>query len=208
MIYLINKSIEPDTMPVLYEKPFTPDSVASDFTVYGGEWRVEDGWLTGRNRENCAGMIISKDDFFGDVMLDFSARTLLPATHDIDIMWNGCWDEKTKARGPSYVIGLQGWWYGKVGFEKQPEFKLVAATSLFPFEPGKIYHIQAGSVVGHVFIIVDGKLIFELTDPDPLDNQKYGKIGFECYCTQVQIKDLKIHRAVWQPHETAYTPEF
>jgi hypothetical protein len=122
MIYLINKTIDPDTMLVLYEKPLSAESIASDFTVYGGDWKVEEGWLTGRNPGNSAGMIISKADFFGDVMMDFTAR------------------------GPGYVIGIPGWWYGK--------------------------------------------------------------IGFESYCTQVQIRDVKIRRALWQPHETAYTSEF
>jgi hypothetical protein len=208
MIYLINKAIDPDTMPVLYERPLSAESIASDFAVFGGEWKFEEGWLTGRNSGNFAGMIISRADFFGDVMLDFTARTLLPASHDINIMWNGSWDEKTKARGPGYVIGIQGWWYGKVGFEKQPDYKLMAATPLFSFEPGRAYHIQAGSVNGHVFILADGKLLMELLDPDPIDNQKYGKIGFEAYCTQVQIRDIKVRQALWQPHETAYTPEF
>ena len=44
---LIGKRIIPEEMEVLYAKPFTETSVAEDFDIRGGEWRVGDGWLTG-----------------------------------------------------------------------------------------------------------------------------------------------------------------
>ena len=33
------------------------------FIVKSGEWKVEDGWVVGKNPKMCPGMIISKDDF-------------------------------------------------------------------------------------------------------------------------------------------------
>lgn len=74
--------------------------------------------------------------------------------------------------------------------------------------PGHPYHIQAGSVNGHIFVIVDGRLLLELTDPDPIDSGKYGKIGFEAYSSHIRFTDFKVRRAVWEPHETAYAPEW
>lgn len=208
MIYLMKKSIDPDAMPILYDRPFTQDSIAEDFDVRDGCWCVEDGWLTGRHPYNSPGMIISRRDFFGDVMLDVKARTVLPCSHDINVMWNGSWDLSANTRSVAYVAGLQGWWRGKVGFERSPEYKLNAGTPLFPFEPGRTYHIQAGSIGGHVFIIVDGALLLEVTDPDPIDTSRYGRIGFEAYCAQVQFRDLKVRRAVYTPVDEAYVPEF
>ncbi len=55
----------------------------------------------------------------------------------------------------------------------------MVGTPLFPFVPGKIYKIQAGSIDGHCFIFADGKLLLEAMDPDPIDNSRYTKIGFE-----------------------------
>jgi hypothetical protein len=208
MIFLMQKVIDPDTMPVLYDKPFSPDTLAADFDIRGGEWRVEEGWLTGKNPLNTPGMMISRSDYFGDVMLDFSARTVFPSTHDINIMWNGSWVEETNSRGIAYVIGIQGWWHGKLGFEKSPAYTLNVGTPLFSFVPGQVYHVQAGSVRGHIFVVIDGKLALEITDPDPIDNQKYGRIGFEAYCSHIQFKDFKLRRAVWEPHGDSYTPEF
>ena len=60
--------------------------------------------------------------------MDFYAQTVLPSTHDIDVMWNLSWNEAENLRGVAYVAGIQGWWDGKVGIEKSPEYKLVATA--------------------------------------------------------------------------------
>ena len=205
---LVHKELLLDACPVIWKKPLTPDVIASDFDIRGGEWQVRDGWLFGKNRENNPGMIISREDFFGDVLLELRAKTVLPCTHDINLMWNGSWNYETNTRHIAYVCGLQGWWAGKVGFEKSPDYLLNAATQLFPFQPGKEYFIQAGSIRGHVFILVDGELVLEVTDPSPIDNTRYGRFGFEAYCSSIAIRDVCLRRAVWRPIEECYTPEF
>jgi hypothetical protein len=207
-MHIMRKQIHLDRSELLFGATITPDSLRTNWRIYGGAWNVEDGWLTGKNPDNCPGMIIQHDNFPGNVMVDFEARTVLPCTHDIDFMWNGSWDEATDQRGLAYVGGLEGWWGGKVGIEKSPEYKLNALTPLFPFEPGHIYHIQGGSIDGHCFVFVDGKLAIELTDPDPIDSSRYTKVGFEAYCSHIQIRNVKIWRLAWEPVEASYIPEF
>jgi len=207
-MHIMRKQIHLDRSELLCRATITSDSLRTDWRIYGGDWNVEDGWLTGKNPDNCPGMIIHRDDFPGNVMVDFEARTVLPCTHDIDFMWNGSWDEATDQRGLAYVGGLEGWWGGKVGIEKSPEYKLNALTPLFPFEPSRSYHIQGGSIDGHCFVFVDGRLAIELTDPDPIDSARYAKIGFEAYCSHIQIRNVKIWRLAWEPVEASYIPEF
>ena len=205
---LLSKQINPDKCPVIYDRPFSKESLEEDFEICGGNWYVEDGWLIGENRENCAAMVISRKQYNENVILDFKASTIPPCTHDINVMWNGNWNRETNYRDIAYVSGLQGWWVGKVGIEKSPEYKLNVATPLFDFEPGKVYHIQCGSINGHCFTMVDGKLLLEVTDPDPIDFTKYGLIGFEAYCTKVRFTDFKVRRAVWTENKLRYEPEF
>lgn len=205
---LMKKSVDLEHLETLYEMSFDEAALARDFDIRGGEWTVENGTLVGRNRENSPGMIISRQDFFGPVMLDFEARTVPPCTHDVNWMWSGSWDFETNTRALAYVTGLQGWWDGKVGFEKSPEYRLNCATQAFRFEPGRYYHIQSGSIGGHIFCVVDGKLLLEVTDPDPIDQQKYGRIGFEAYCAQIQIRKASVKRLTFTPNEKTYTPEF
>ena len=208
VLRIMRREIDVNASAVLYDAPFSAESLGKDWQVRGADWRVENGWLTGKNPENRPGMIVSRTDYPGNVLLDFEAKTILPCTHDIDFMWNGSWDESRDERGVAYVAGLQGWWEGKVGIEKSPDYRLVVATPLFPFEPGRAYRIQGGSVDGHCFVFVDGKLLIEATDPDPIDSTRYARIGFEAYCSHVAIRNLKVRRIAWRPIESSYRPEF
>ena len=61
---------------------------------------------------------------------------------------------------------------------------------------------------GHVFVLVDGKLVLEVTDPDPIDGNLYGKIGFEAYCSQLKFKNLCIKKVTYTPDPKEYVPEF
>ena len=205
---IMKKRIDLEQSTVLYDRPFTEESLAEDWQVRGGQWWIEDGWLTGKNPENSPGMVTSRAGYFGNVMLDFEARTVSPSTHDIDCMWNGSWDEAAARRDVAYVAGLQGWWEGKVGFEKLPDYKLTAATALFRFEPGNIYRMQAGSIDGHVFVFVEGQLILEVTDPDPIDHSRYGMIGFEAYASFIQVRWLVVRRLAWMERTLSYPREF
>lgn len=205
---LLHKELLLGECPILWQKTMTPEVLAEDFDIRGGDWRVEDGWLIGENRENNPGMVISRADFFGDVILEFRANTILPCTHDINAMWNGSWNYETNTRDVAYVCGLEGWWDGKVGFEKSPDYKLNAANPLFHFVPGQEYFVQMGSIEGHAFILIDGALVLEVTDPDPIDSTKYGRFGFEAYCARLRFRDICLRRAVWKPIEDHYDPEF
>jgi len=208
MLKIIRKRIDVERSPLLAEDHFQSDDVNERWTVCSGEWWIEDGWLTGKNPDNAPGMIISKDDYPGNVLLDFEARTVLPCTHDIDVMWNGCWDANTNERGVAYVAGVAGWWDGKVGIEKSPEYKMTACTPIFDFTPGNTYRVQCGSIDGHCFIFIDEKLVLEITDPDPIDSQKYAKIGFEAYSSYIQIRNLTVRSICWEAVDQHYDPEF
>lgn len=207
-LLIMRKQIELDRCPVLFDRPVSAQSLAEDWQIRSAEWQVEGEWLTGSNRENNPGMVTSRASYYGNVLLDFEARTVLPSSHDINCMWNGSWDEEKDQRGVAYVAGLQGWWEGKVGFEKSPEYKLNAATPLFSFDPGRTYHIQAGSIDGHAFVFVDDRLILEVTDPDPIDTSRYGLVGFEAYASKIQIRRVCVRQIVWSPRDLSYAPEF
>jgi hypothetical protein len=208
VIELMKKQILLDSSKVLYDKPLSTDGFAAEWTVHHSEWKVENGWLVGENRGNWPGMAILKQDFPGNVLVEFEAQTILPSSHDINVMWNGEWLAETDQRGIAYVAGLQGWWTGKVGIEKSNDYKFMVGTPLLDFVPGKIYKIQAGSIDGHCFILADGKLLLEAMDPDPIDMRKYTKVGFEAYCSKIKIRNIVIRQINWEPVEMKYEPEF
>jgi len=71
-----------------------------------------------------------------------------------------------------------------------------------------LYKIQAGSIDGHCFILANGQLLLEAMDPDPIDNQKYTKVGREAYCSKIKIRNIAIRQINWEPFEMSYEPEF
>jgi hypothetical protein len=207
-ILITSKRIDLAASPVLFDKHFDVANWLDHWQIRAPEWSVEGEWLTGRNPDNRPSMVTSRESYFGNVLLEFEARTVPPSTHDIDCMWNGSWDETKNERGVAYVAGLQGWWEGKVGVERSPDYKLNASTPLFAFEPGRIYKMQAGSIDGHVFVFVDGRLLLEVTDPDPIDNTRHGLVGFEAYASMIQVRRPVVRRIVWSDRPLSYPAEF
>ena len=204
----MKKEIDLEKSTILYSEETTKAAFDQCWDIKGGEWYYDNGWFVGKNPDNCPGMIVSKADFYGNVMVDFIGKTVLPSTHDIDVMWNGSWDELKNERGVAYVAGVEGWWENKVGIEKSPDYTLNAGTPLFHFISGREYHIQAGSIDGHIFVFIDGSLVLEVTDPEPIDNQKYGKVGFEAYSSFINIKDIVIRELAWKERKLKYNSEF
>ena len=194
---------------VLYERDtFTQEQMLDEFEIKCGEWYVEDGWVVGKNPNCCPGMLVSKADFFGNNMLEVTVKMVAPSTHDINIMINGSWDLEKDQRDIAYVTGIEAFWHGNVGFEKSPEYKLTAATQLLEFDPEKEYKMQFGNIDGKIFVSVDGKLCLEITDPDPIDTSKYGKIGFEAYSSWWKFKDVKVKKLKYEKITEKYVPEF
>ena len=187
---------------------FDEGALHTHFDVKSGQWYTEDGWVVGKNPEMMPGMIVSKADFFGHVMVQITAKMVAPATHDVNVMINGRWDEEIDQRAEAYVAGMEAFWHGNVGFEKSPEYKLTAATPLFDFDPEAEHDFKMGNVDGKIFVLVDDRLCLEVSDPEPLDVTKFGKIGFEAYSSWWKFKDLKVFELKYEKIREYYNPEF
>jgi hypothetical protein len=207
-LLIIHKRIDLSASPILYDRPLSQEAFGEDWEVCSGQWQYLDGAFVGRNDRPQPGCVVCRKSFPCNVLMDFHARTIAPCTHDIDVMWNMSWDEAKDARGPAYVAGIQGWWDGKVGIERSPEYKLIAAAPSPWFRPGQEYHVQAGSIDGHCFLFVDGQLRLELLDPDPIDFTKHDRVGFEAYQSMVRISRLVVRRIAWEPRQQSYPKEF
>ena len=195
-----------DSEVLLSVDEFSKEEFEKLFDVKTGEWYVEDGWIVGKNPDMCPGMIVSKDDFFGDIMFEITTKLVPPSTHDINIMIHGEWVDDH--RGNAYVAGIEAFWQGNIGFEKSPTYNLYAATNLFDFDPDKEHVFQFGSVNKLIFIRVDGKLCLMVTDPDPIDIDKYGKVGVEAFSSWLKFKNMRVYKLKTEKVREYYCPEF
>ena len=193
-ISLLGKKIYMDKSPLLLK--YSPDEDWQKYwQVMAGDWRMENGWLIGTENGNKGGILFSRESFDKNVMLSFTAATVLPATRDVNAVYCAHWDEKTDYLADSYVCGLNGWYDGKSGIERNLTSNLYSTTSLYQYIPGTEVRMTAGAIDGHNFMVVDGKLVTELIDPSPI---KGGHVGFSPYCTILKIKDIEIREIYWE----------
>ena len=203
-ISLLGKKIYMDKSPLLLK--YSPDEDWQKYwQVMAGDWRMENGWLIGTENGNKGGILFSRESFDKNVMLSFTAATVLPATRDVNAVYCAHWDEKTDYLADSYVCGLNGWYDGKSGIERNLTSNLYSTTSLYQYIPGTEVRMTAGAIDGHNFMVVDGKLVTVLIDPSPI---KGGHVGFSPYCTILKIKDIEIREIYWEKQKQHYDPEF
>ncbi len=175
------------------------------WTVALGKWEYKDGYLIGSERKSYAAMLLSKQRFEGDIMFSFNVQTVLPATRDLNALFCANWDLEKNDLGESYVCGLNGWYEHKSGIERNGKSNLYTTTSLYQYVPGTEVHMDVGVIHGHSFMMVDGQMVTELVDPEPLVG---GHVGFSAYCTMLKIRDIEVRQLVWEPFPQEYEPEF
>lgn len=189
---LMKKTIDLTKSTLLFEDDFAQG--LQNWNIASGNWTCENSTLIGNNLDNSGGMIYAKPEFHTNVLLDFTGKMLPPCNNDLNFTWNteGWLTEKNDA-GIGYIAGLNGWWEQKTGIEHYPECTVRSVTTGQNFAANQTYHVQAGSIDGHCFIFVDGKLVLEMFDPFPIDYTLYGKIGFGTYCSHIAINHVKVY---------------
>ncbi len=206
-LHIMEQIIDLDQSPILAEGPRTTEELNRDWEYKNGVWKVENGWIDGKHTGNSGGILYSKKHFPGNVLLEFEGRTVPPCDNDLNFTWRAeGWDNEHDDAGISYIAGLGGWWENKTGIEHYPECRCRSVTSLIPLEAGKLYFIQAGDIDGHCFIFVDGKLVIEMFDPDPIT--AYGKVGLGTYASWIQVRNFRIRQITSHPNTMEYTPSF
>lgn len=203
-LHLLKKKILVDKSEVLLD--YQPDENWQEhFMVMDGTWELKDGWLVGTQPRNRGGILFSRQWFDEDVMFSFTAASVLPATRDVNAVFCAEWNHEINRMGNAYVCGLNGWYEGKSGIERNRYNNLYATTSLYHYEPGSEVHMRVGAIDGHCFMFVDDVLVSELVDPNPLHG---GHVGFTPFCTRMKVRDLKIQRIAWEEFKQHYDPEF
>ena len=203
-LHLLGKKVILENCPALLR--YSPDENWQKYwEVMAGTWKLEDGHLIGAERGNKGGILLSRESYNCDIIFRFTARTVLPATRDVNAVFCAHWDTDIDYLGNAYVIGLNGWYEHKSGIERSPETGLRALTGAYTYTPGTDVRITTGIIDGHSFLYADDTLVSELIDPHAIAG---GRVGFSPYCTMLAIRDIEVLRAVWEPFEQSYDPEF
>lgn len=203
-LHLLGRRVVLEDCPVLLDSQPNADW-QKDWQVMAGEWHEQDGWLIGAERGNKGGILFSRESFDCDIIFTFTAKTVLPATRDVNAVFCAHWDESIDYLGNAYVVGLNGWYEHKSGIERSPEVGLRALTGAYSYTPGSEVRITTGIIEGHSFLYADDLLVSELIDPHFISG---GHVGFSPYCTMLAIRDIQVRKAVWEPLVQSYEAEF
>jgi hypothetical protein len=189
---------------LLYKADFTQENFEKDFEIARGTWTAKDGLLVGYMEEDGGGLVYSYKHFLGDVMIDFYGKILAPYDNDMNFTFcSDGWNYEKGKPNDGYVGGLQGWWIGKCGIEKYPlDSNVEALAMLKDFDKDKEYHVQAGRIGKRLFLFVDGELIVELLDTNPLE--KCGRVGLGVYASKIQFRDFKVFKPYTVPFDASY----
>ena len=208
---LVGKTIDLSQSTLLMEEDFSSGKLDPSQWIAMGDasWTVKDGALEGVwNSDGILkhGQIFSQQTFQGDILMEFEAETVPPSDHDIIWWWNTQLNDDSNHWKSGYLGGLGGWWSNQVGMERiDGDEACMAMTPLFSLEPGKKYKFQTGSVDGALFLLIDGQVIMEFRDPDPLGTDAPSRIGFGVFQSHIRIGNLRVSKPEWETATTSYT---
>ena len=205
-IQLLGKRVLADRSKLLLHYDPAPDWLEY-WKPMCGQWEYKDGAIIGTEPRDTAALLFSKEYFKQNVMLSFTVSAVLPATRDLNAVFCAKWDEKTNWLGDSYVCGLNGWYDGKSGLERNAGYgsNLYSTTSLYKYVPGSEVRMTCGAIDGHSFMVVDDVLVSEMIDPQPITG---GHVGFSAYCTKLRITDIEIREICYETITQSYDPQF
>lgn len=203
--YLLGKKVLIDKSPLLLSTKPGP-GWEKDWEALSGTWYEKEGYLHGVEPENKGGILLTKAHFSEDVFIKCKITAHLPATRDLNVAYCAQWDEERDYLKSAYIAGVNGWYRHKCGVERFPENGLHASTPLYQYTPGQELTLISGAINGHLFLMVDGQLILEMIDQNPITTG--GRAGFSAYCTHLKIRDIEIRKALWEPLAESYEPEF
>jgi len=197
--------VEPGEL--LFKDDFT-EEVTKNWEVSKDDWVSKDGILTGISRDNLGALVYSKQQYPGDIMLDFYGKMLSPCNNDLNFTFRADgWDYEHNDASVGYIGGLNGWWTLQAGLEKYPGCDL-RALSGFKAEADREYHLQTGIVDATLFLAVDGEVVVTLSDPDPIVAENCNRVGLGVYCSKVEFRDFKVYRPKVTPVERYYVAKF
>ena len=159
---------------VVFEDSF--DNGLTLWTVAGGNWAANNGRLEGG--DSGVSELMTTEAFSGDLIVEFSAATVPPANHDIRC--------RLFEDGYTLVLGAEF----NTGAALLRHDRLVAWTDR-PIEPGRNYAVRIMRCGRVVECLVDGALLLNWTDPEPIGA---GPIAFSTWESKVVFDAIRVRR--------------
>ncbi len=172
---------------------FERAQLGSDYRKTGGNWRIERGELHVRGAKNHP-LWLSRS-LPHDVRVELDARSETPdGDIKVEVFGDGASHATSDSyEATSYVIIFGGWNNSKNVLARMDEHgpdRVVAETR--KVEVGKTHHFRIERRGGILTVWVDGVVLLEMDDSDPLHGRGHDHFGFNNWQSDLWFDNLKI----------------
>ena len=176
---------------------FTDDferaQIGRTYQKTGGDWRIENGQLRVQKAKNHPLWLLRV--LPRDVRVEFDARSDgVEGDIKVEIFGDGASSAKgDRYVATSYVVIFGGWNNSKNVLARMDEHgadRVVGKPR--KVEPGRTYRFRIERVGGTLTVWVDGELLLEMEDPDPLAGRGHDHFGFNNWQSDLWFDNLRI----------------
>ena len=172
---------------------FERSQLGQNYEKTGGNWRIENGQLRVQGARNHPLWLLRT--LPSEVRIEFDARSESPEGDiKVEVFGDGTSHaEVERYEATSYVIIFGGWNNSRNVLARMDEHgdDRVLGRPL-EVEPGRTYHFVIERVGGTLSVWVDGRLLVEMDDPQPLRGRGHDHFGFNNWQSQLWFDNLKI----------------
>jgi hypothetical protein len=172
-----------------FERP----ELGSAYKKTGGNWRIEDGELHVHGAKNHPLWLLRT--LPRDVRVQFDVRSESPEGDiKVEIFGDGAsYARHDRYTATGYVIIFGGWNNSQNVLARMDEHgddRVVGEPR--EVEPGKTYRFQIERVGGTLTVRVDGDILLEMVDVEPLGGRGHDHFGFNNWQSDLWFDNLKV----------------
>ncbi len=176
-----------------FRDDFNRDQLGELFNNTGGPWEIRDGELHvrgARNRPLWLRRVLPRD-----VRIEFDARSMSPEGDiKVEVFGDGVSRATTESyTATSYVVIFGGWSNSTNLIARMDEHADDRAIGpRRPVESGRTYHFKIERQGGKITAWVDGELLAEMDDPEPLEGRGHDHFAFNNWSSDLYFDNLEI----------------
>jgi len=176
-----------------YTDGFERSQLGKDWKKTGGNWRIEGGELHVRGARNHPLWLLRT--LPRDVRVEFDVRSETPdGDIKVEIYGDGASFAKTDSyKATSYVIIFGGWNNSRNVLARMDEHgadRVEGAPR--KVEAGRIYHFRIERVGAKLSVWVDGEVLLQMSDSNPLHGRGHDHFGFNNWQSDLWFDNLEI----------------
>ncbi len=172
---------------------FERAQLGSDYERTGGNWRIDGGELHVKGAKNHPLWLLRTLPRDVQVELDVRSESS-DGDIKVEIFGDGAsYAKRERYEASGYVVIFGGWNNSKNVLARMDEHgadRVVGPPRRV--EPGRTYHFRITRVGGILRVEVDGELLLEMDDPEPLQGRGHDHFGFNNWQSDLWFDNLEL----------------